>query len=177
MPIFYQKYVYSLKNAHCSQAHILLKKTCILQTTVLSCHFFSNFSWKTLCCQALVLSKNRQFCQNYIIFWAQKVNGRFLFSGFSRKNNCCYTHILSKNVYSLKTQYSHAHNLSKKRQFSRKHIALVSFFSKFSWKTLYCHAPVWSKKTSILSKLHYIMGEKSPKDAFFLLVFTKKSLL
>ena len=37
--------------------------------------------------------------------------------------------------------------------------------------------PCLVKKTSILSKLHYIMGQKSQQDALFFRFFTKKLLL
>ena len=40
------------------------------------------------------------------------------------------------------------------------------FFFKFSRKILSCHANIWSK-TSTISKLSYIMRQKSQQDAFF----------
>ena len=77
MPIFCQKNVHSLKN-----------------NAPMS--FFSNFSWKTPCCHAHIWSKKRQFCQNYTILWAKKVNRMPFFSDFSRKNLCSHAHILKK---------------------------------------------------------------------------------
>ena len=50
MPIFCQKNVHSLKNS------------------MFSCHLF-NFFMKNPCCHALIWSKKRKFCQNYIILW------------------------------------------------------------------------------------------------------------
>ena len=38
-----------------------------------------------------------------------------------------------------------------------------------------CHAHIWSKKTSILSTLHYIMGQNSHLDAPFFSDFSRKN--
>ena len=54
----------------------------------------------------------------------------------------------------------------RKNVHSFRNTALMSRFSKFSSKTPCCHAHIWSK-TSILSKLHYIMSQKSQYDALF----------
>ena len=81
-----------------------------------------------------------------------------------------------KNVHSLKKHCFHAHILSKKCPFFQKHCALMSIFSKFSSKTPCCHAHIWSK-TSILSKLHYNMSQKSQYDALFFRFLTEKSSL
>ena len=75
-----------------------------------------------------------------------------------------------------KKHCSHAHILSKKRPFFQKRCALMSIFSKFSSKTPCCHAHIWSK-TSILSKLHYNMSQKSQYDALFFRFLTEKSSL
>ena len=95
MPIFCRKNVHSLKT----------------RCTVLSCHSFQTFHQKTPCFHAQDRSKIRQFCQNYTLLWAKKVNRMPLFSEFSRKN-----------------QSSDAHILSKKRPFSKKQTALISIF-------------------------------------------------
>ena len=66
------------------------------QNTVLSCPFFSKFSWKTPYSDAHDWKKKRKFCQNYTLLWANKVNRMPFFSDFSRKNHCSHVHILSK---------------------------------------------------------------------------------
>ena len=97
----YQKIVNSLKNR------------------ALMSFFFIFFSKnQLLLCPYLV--KKRQFCQNYTILWAKKVNRMPFFSDFPRKNN-----------------NSHAHILSTKRPFYKKHTFLM---------------PIFCQKTSILSK-------------------------
>ena len=64
--------------------------------------------------------KKCKFCQHYTVYGPTKsIRCRF-FHDFSRKNQC-----------------SHAHILSKKRKFSKKHIALM---------------PIFCQKTSILQK-------------------------
>ena len=67
---------------------------------------------------------------------------------------------MSKNVFSLKdTMLS----------------CSCQYFQNFSWKPRW-HANIWSK-TSILSKLHYIMGEKKKKKIPFFRFSTKKTML
>ena len=78
MSIFYQNNVRSLKN------------------TVLSRHFFKFFIKNPILPCPYLLKKTRQFCQNYIILWAQKVKRMPFFSYFSRQNINSYAHIFSK---------------------------------------------------------------------------------
>ena len=86
-----------------------------------------------LSCPYLV--KKRQFCQNYTILWANKVNRMPFFSDLSWKNHCSHAHIWSKKrPFSRKTHCSHAHILPEKRPFSQKHSALMSFFLIFHEK-------------------------------------------
>ena len=100
-PYFVKKIVHSLKNRLLSWPYFV-KKTSILLKTRCSYVIFSNFSWKTPCCHAHIWSKKRQFCQNYTILWAKKVNRMPFFSDFSRKNYCSHAHIMSTNANSLK---------------------------------------------------------------------------
>ena len=72
----------------------------------------------------------------------------------SQKTHCSYTHISSTNVCSLKN-------------------SCIFFLN------LYLKNPLFSclylvKKTSIMSKLHYIMGQKSQQDALFFPIFHEK---
>ena len=72
-----------------------------------------------------------------------------------------------ENVHCLKTNHSHAHILSKERPFSQKYSALMSFFQKFCMINMSLSLPMCGQKTSILSKLHYIMSPKSQKETIF----------
>ena len=81
----------------------------------------------------------------------------------------------NKNVHSLITHYSHANILSKKRPFSQKHCALMSI--KKNHEKSPSVMPIFDQKTSILSKQHYIMSQRSQYDALFFRFLTKKSSL
>ena len=119
MPIFYQKNVHSLKNTMLSCPHFVKKTSTLSITQCSHVIFFTSFMKNPpVSCPYLV--KKRQFCQNYTILWAKKVNRMPFFSDFSRKNHC-----------------SHAHILSKKRPFSKKHTSPM---------------PIFCQKTSILTK-------------------------
>ena len=127
---------FSRKN-HCSHAYILPKNLHSPKNTMFSYPYLikkSSILWKTQCSHVIFsiffsknqqllcpyLVKKRQFCQNYTILWAKKVNRMPFFSDFPRKNN-----------------NSHAHILSTKRPFYKKHTFLM---------------PIFCQKTSILSK-------------------------
>ena len=106
-----------------------------------------------------------------------KVGRISLLSDFSRKYPCSYAHILSrKRPFSKKHTFLMPIFCPKKCPFSQKQCAFMLFFFKFLWKTSCCHVHIWSKETSILSNLHYIIGQKSKKDALFS-IFTKKPFL
>ena len=157
--MFRQKNVHSLKN------------------TVLSCHLFSSFLWKTPCCQAHIWSKKRQFCQNYTIFWVQKVNRLPFFSDFDGIIICSNAHILQTHrPFSKKHLLLRPYFVQKTCIVSKTQCSHVIFF-KFFMKNPLLSCPYLVKKTSILSKLHYIMGKKSQLDAHFFQFFTKKLLL
>ena len=59
-------------------------------------------------------------------------------------------------IFRWKNVHSHENNL----------LSYIFFFN-FAWNTPYWQAPIWSYKTPILLNLNYIMGDKSPWDAFF----------
>ena len=152
------------------------KKHSFSQKQIALISFLSNFLLKTPCVHTYIWSKKRQFCQNYTL-WPRKWIGCPFF-GYLTKQICSNAHIFStkkKRPFSNKTLL-HAHILSKKRPFFQKRCALMSIFSKFSSKTPCCHAHIWSK-TSILSKLHYNMSQKSQYDALFFRFLTEKSSL
>ena len=65
--------------------------------------------------------------------------------------------------------------LSKKRPFSQKHCALMSIKKKHEKPPAVM--PIFDQKTSILSKQHYIMSQRSQYDALFFRFITKKSSL
>ena len=125
------------------------------RNTVLSCPFFSNFSWKTPCSHAHDWSKKRKFCQNYTIYGPKKSTERPFFSDFSRKNHWFMSFFSSflwkppavKPIYGQKNVKSVKITLFWARKDNR-----MPFFSDFSRKNncsnLYC--TYFLKKSSIL---------------------------
>ena len=65
--------------------------------------------------------------------------------------------------------------LSKKRPFSQKHCALMSIKKKNEKPPAVM--PIFDQKTTILSKQHYIMSQRSQYDALFFRFLMKKSSL
>ena len=98
-------------------------------------------------------------------FMVIKVNMMLFLFRFFTKYRCSHAHILSKTrLFSLKTHCSHTH-ISQKNVHSLKNTVLSCvFFSNFSWKTPTVVHMI-GQKTSILSKLHSILGQKSQYDA------------
>ena len=108
----------------CPSSHTIFKIIHSLINTLLHV-ILLNFDEKTPSCHAHIRSKKLNFCKNYPILWAKKVNRMPFFSDLSRKNQCSHGHFLSKNrpfcekliglmpifcqknVHSLKTQCSH----------------------------------------------------------------------
>ena len=139
----------------------LVKKMSIFSKARFSHVIFSNFHEKPmLSCpylvrKVLILSK---------LHWImdQKVN-RLPFFRFLQKITAVTPIFCQKNIYSWKTTQCHAHNQSKNVKFKIQG-ALISLFKFFSSKTSCSHAHIWLK-TSILSKLQNIMGQKSLQDA------------
>ena len=81
-----------------------------------------------------------------------------------------------KKIHFLKTSVLSCSYFVKKRSFSQKQNALISFFQNFHEEPP-AVKPILSQKTSILSKLRYIMGHKSQQNALSFRFFTKKSKL
>ena len=110
------------------------------------------------------LVKKRQFCQNYSTFWVHKVNKIPLFSDVFQKNQSSHAHILSKNyLFSKNTLFLCPYFVKKTSILTKKHCSHQ--FSHYFFKFLHVKPPAFiptlSLKTSILSKLNYIMGPKS----------------
>ena len=128
--------------------------------------FVCKFFMKNPLLPSSYLVKKRQFCQNYTIFWVQKVNRMPLFSDFHGKIIC-----------------SNAHILQKRRPISKKHLLLCPYFVqktsiltktncshiiffKFFIKNPRRSCPYLVKNSSILSKFH-IMDQKVNRMSFF----------
>ena len=92
MPIFDQKYAYSLKKKHSALKPISCQKTSFLSKTVLSCHLVSIFHENSLP-SSPYLVKNINSVKTSVYFGSDKAIG-CPFPGFSFKTNGFYTHIL-----------------------------------------------------------------------------------
>ena len=157
MPMLFQKDVHSLKNTLLSCPYFV-EKTSILSKTLCSHIIFLTFKWKILCCHAHISSKTHRFCQNYIILWVEKVNRMlFFFRFFTEKTPLSCPYFVKKTSTLEKIHCSQVHILSKNVQ-SLKNTALMSFFQNFMKIPLLFVKPIFGQNTSILSKLHFIMG-------------------
>ena len=114
--------------------------------------------------------KKGQFYQNYPVLWAKKVN-RYPFFADLKKNYCSHVHILLKNVQSLNNlTHPCRYNIRKTSNLSKTRCAYVNFF-KFFMKNPLLSYPYLVKKTSIFSKLHYILFAKQFAECPFLPIF------
>ena len=110
-----------------------------LKNTMLSYHFVQ-ILWKNQDVMPIFGQKCVDSVKTTLYYGLKKLIW-YPFSDFLRKNHCSNTHILWKNAHSLKTDCFH----------------VIFFFMKNPM--LPC--PYLVQKTSILSKEHYIMGQKS----------------
>ena len=155
MPTFYQNTsILKKKKTHYCQAHILWKKRPVISKTRCSCHFFSNFSWITPCCEAHIGSKNVNSLKITLYFWSKKSIGCPSFSIFrQKKNNCCRAHICQKIVHSLNNTLLSCPFFVKNTSILTKNtLLLYIFFQIFNEKPT-AFMPYFVKKTPILSKL------------------------
>ena len=130
-----------------------VKKTSTFSKTRCSHVIFSNFSWKSPCCHAHIRSKKRHICQNYTILWAKKVNRVLFFfqkRPFPKKQTALMPIFCPKNVYSLKNT-----------------VLTCNFFPNLSWKTLCCHAHIWSKNVDSVKTILYYGPNESIGSPFF----------
>ena len=153
------------KKTPCSQARILSWKRRFSQKHCAFMWFFffkyrMEYPWPL----SPFLVKKRKFCQNYFTFWVYKVNKIPLFSDVFQKNQRSHAHILSKNYLLSKNRLFLCPYFVKKTSIlTKKHCSHQ--FSHYFFKFLHVKPPAFiptlSLKTSILSKLNYIMGPKS----------------
>ena len=85
MPIFYQKYVYSLKNALCSQAHILLKKHAFSKKLYSHVIFSQIFDEKPSAVKPLFYQKTVNSVKTTLYFGFKKSMGDSCFPVFQGK--------------------------------------------------------------------------------------------
>ena len=133
MPIFYQKYVESLKTP-CSQAHILSWKRPFSQIHCAFMSYFFKYCMENPWLLSPYFVKKRQFCQNYSTFWVHKINRMPLFSDVFRKNQGSHAHILSKNYLCSKNTLFLCLIFCQKNVHSHKNTLFSHYFFKFWMK-------------------------------------------
>ena len=187
------KNVHSLINALSSRPY-LVKKVSNRSKTQCSRVIFSKVSLKTPAVMP-IFDQQTSILSKLAYYISQKVNGMPLFlstyhekitsliSLFCQKNVnslkklCSHAHILSKNILSktrrshvffspIKGTCSHAHILSKKL-YSLKTRRYHVFSLEFSYKTVILSCLNLVKRTLILSKRYYLMGQKNRNEAVF----------
>ena len=106
-----------------------------------------------------ISGQKRQFCQNYHILWAKKVNSIPFFPIFYEKINTRMPIFYQKNVL-YKTRCAHAYSLSIKRPFSQKYNFHVIFFG-FFMKNLMLSRSFWSRNINSVKTTVYYRPKKS----------------
>ena len=137
-----------------------VKKKSILSKTQCSHVIFFNFLWKIPYCHAHIWSKNVNSVKTTLYYGPTKSIGCPFFPIFHEKIPALMTIFCQKNVHSLKNKLLSCLYFVKKSILSKTLRSHVIFFQIFHEKPLLL-CPYLVKKTSILSKLHYIMGQKS----------------
>ena len=135
---------------------IFYQTTSILSKTQCSHVIFFKFPMRNplLLCQYLV---KKLPCQDYTIWWAKKVNRMsFFFLHFSRKNQCSHAHSLSKQRPISKNTLFLCPYFIKKRHFCMNTVLSCLFFQNLNDNSP-AVMPIFGQKSSILSKLQYIM--------------------
>ena len=99
MPIFYQKYVYSLKNTLLPCPYQSKKTSILSKTRCFHVLFFLKFFMKNSCCHAHDWSKNVNFVKT-THYLGPKRSLDALFSYLSRKSTALMSIFCQKNVHS-----------------------------------------------------------------------------
>ena len=110
-------------------------------------------------------------------FIGQKKSTKCPFFPIFHNKDFSHAHILLKNIYSLKNTLFMCIYYVKKFLFSQKPNALFSFFFQIYYEKPQLSCPHLVNKTSIQTKLHYIMGKKVNKMPFFPIFLEKNNAL
>ena len=163
-PYFVKKHPF-LKNTQLSCPYFV-KKTSILSKILCSHAFFSNFSFKTLCCHAHIWPENVNSSKQHYIMDQNSQQDALFFRFFMKKSMLSCPYFDNKTSIVIKRHCSNAHILLKNVH-SLKNTVLSCHFFKYVMKNPLQSCPYLFKTTSNLSKLHYIMRPKSQQDDLF----------
>ena len=159
MPIFCQKNVKSLKKA-VFMPMFCQKNVHSLKNTLFPCHFFQIFNEKSLPVMPIFGKNNVNSVKTTLYYTPKKLIGHLFFSEFSQKILLSCPYFIEKRPF-FKKHTVFTPIFCKKCQFAQKHSVLTSFVQNFHEKPLLYLMPIFDQQTSILSKLHYYMGQKS----------------
>ena len=99
------------------------------------------------------------------------------FSKFSRKIIALMPTFCQENVHFIKITLLSCPYFVKKRPFSQKYIALMSFFYTFPWKTSKCQSHLVKNTRQLCQNYPILWAKKGNRLPFLSGYFTKKSLL
>ena len=118
-----------------------------------------------------IQSKKRLFCQNYtLLSWVKKVYKMPFFSDFSRK--CSHADLLSKKRPFFKKHDAFVPIFCQKNVNSLKNTVFICPFFRYNNEKPAAVMPIFCQKTSNLSKIHYIMGQKSQWEKINIILAT-----
>ena len=136
---------------------------------MLCCHVL-NYFMKNPSCEAHIWSKNVNSVKTKLYYGPKKSIGCSFCQIFHEKITALKPRFCQKTSILWKTLCSCAHILSK-NVISLKNTVLSYHFFKLFMKNPMLSYTYFVKKTSILSKPHYNMGQKRQYDALFFPIF------
>ena len=130
-----------------------------LEDTVFWCYFFKfHMKHPILPCPYLVIKK-RQFCQNYYILWAQKINRMPCFPIFHEQiSSLMPTFCPKQGLFSKNTLLSCPYFVNKTSILSKTLCSHVIFFY-FFMENPCCHANIWSN--DVIQNYIILLDKKS----------------
>ena len=135
------------KNVH-SQKHIVLMS------------FFFNIFMKNLCCNANIWSKNVNSVKITLLYGPKKSKWCPIFPIFDEKLNALMPIFSEKTSILYKKKCSHP-IFCQKNVSSLKNTLLPCYFFQIIHENPILSCPNLVKRTSIVSKLHYLMGQEN----------------
>ena len=162
-------------SAYLSHSHILSKKRQFSQKRSFLMSCFSNITWKTTFTPIFGL-QNVNSVKTAVYYEPKKSIGCPFFRFLTKKSLLSCLYFFKKTSIFSKIFCSHVHILLKNVHFLKNTVLPCHLFQIFHGKSLPVK-PIFGQKTSFLSTLHYIMGQKSQYATSFFPNFCKKKLL
>ena len=171
MPIFRQRNVHLLKITMPSCPNFV-KKTSIFSKNCAIMSFFLNWSQKIPCSHARIWYKIVNSVKTTRIYRPKKSTKCPFFSDFSQQRLLSCSYFVKKHLF-IKKHAFYVHILCQKIPILSKTQRSLLIFFQIYYEKPQLSCPHLVNKTSIQTKLQYIMGQKVNKMPFF----TKKTML